>query len=231
MAACCRRFSITAQGLRLSDREIKQKSWPSGAPALAAVARAAETPGSTSSSTPCQVSLAGFPAPPLRQRPWRTRQVARGDHHHPPTAGGQFEGVSGALQLLAVVAGMHALIGAQRAGHLHVGVVAEQVFGPSRARRTAGVMCSAAPGPRPTTLRSGHGAGRGVRYPVVVRPAAGAGRRRHGARAAARLKRIKRSGRFSSRAAACRSALAIQALSASRTASACGARLASLSAC
>ena len=46
-AACSRRFSITSQGLRLSESEIAQKSWPSGAPSRAAAACMAETPGNT----------------------------------------------------------------------------------------------------------------------------------------------------------------------------------------
>ena len=39
------RFSITLHGFKLSDNDNTQKSWPSGAPARAAVASEADTPG------------------------------------------------------------------------------------------------------------------------------------------------------------------------------------------
>src|SRR5262245_41645202 len=41
---------MTDHGFRLSDNEITAKSWPSGAPASAAAAVAAVTPGTTSRS-------------------------------------------------------------------------------------------------------------------------------------------------------------------------------------
>ena len=45
-------LSITAQGVSRSDSEMAQKSWPSGAPARAAAACIAETPGDAMISTP-----------------------------------------------------------------------------------------------------------------------------------------------------------------------------------
>ena len=50
-AAHRRRFSITAQGVSRSDREMTQKSWPTGAPSRAPPDRAEVTPGTTSTST------------------------------------------------------------------------------------------------------------------------------------------------------------------------------------
>src|SRR3546814_20626062 len=44
-AAATRRFSMISHGFRLFDREMTQKSWPSGAPILAATASMAVTPG------------------------------------------------------------------------------------------------------------------------------------------------------------------------------------------
>ena len=50
-AAASSRRSISSQGLRLSDSEIAQKSWPSGAPTRAATASIAVTPGTIATSS------------------------------------------------------------------------------------------------------------------------------------------------------------------------------------
>ena len=50
-AAQVSRFSMTAQGVSRSDREMTQKSWPRGAPSTAPPERAAVTPATTSTST------------------------------------------------------------------------------------------------------------------------------------------------------------------------------------
>ena len=49
---------MSAQGVSRSDSEIAQKSWPSGAPARAAAACSAETPGLTASAIRCQAGSA-----------------------------------------------------------------------------------------------------------------------------------------------------------------------------
>ena len=49
---------MAGQGVSRSDSEIAQKSWPSGAPARAAAACSAETPGLTVSATRCQAGSA-----------------------------------------------------------------------------------------------------------------------------------------------------------------------------
>src|SRR6478735_5600092 len=55
-AAASSRFSTRSQGFKLSESEITQKSWPSGAPALAAAANMADTPGTTVTSMLFQAS-------------------------------------------------------------------------------------------------------------------------------------------------------------------------------
>ena len=55
-AASSTRRAITGQGLRLSERLMQQKSWPSGAPARAAAASMAVMPGSTWISSACQAA-------------------------------------------------------------------------------------------------------------------------------------------------------------------------------
>ena len=47
LAANSMRLIMTSQGLRISDREMTQKSCPNGAPTLAAAACMAEIPGQT----------------------------------------------------------------------------------------------------------------------------------------------------------------------------------------
>ena len=73
LAAASSRRSISAQGLRLSDSEIAQKSWPSGAPMRAATASIAVMPGTTLESSARQLggpaSIASHTAAAMAKTP------------------------------------------------------------------------------------------------------------------------------------------------------------------
>ncbi len=80
-AAARSRCSTVGHGLRLSDSEIAQKSWPSGAPSRAAAASRAEMPGTTSMSSAAR--RGGPPPPRTPPPPCRTPRDRRPTRRRP----------------------------------------------------------------------------------------------------------------------------------------------------
>src|SRR6185437_16004766 len=100
-----------AQGLRLSESEMAQKSWPSGAPSRAAAACIAVTPGATAMS---------------RRRHSGASWVAAGDDGYRAAFRRKLQGEPGALHFLPVVAWVGALILPQ-AQAIEIGAIADDV--------------------------------------------------------------------------------------------------------
>ena len=156
---------MTAQGFRLSDSDSTQKSWPSGAPARAAAACAAEIPGITTSSTPCQAGSsercsASRPRSPSRTPPDRRTTRSRPSGRAPANA----SAMPRPVHFRAIVGGVDRLPVAERAGHPQIGRVADDVLGGSE-RRCAPPAISHPPAAR---TEPDHG-----------QPAAAAAERRH----------------------------------------------------
>ncbi|MNN19343.1 hypothetical protein D3C81_1325820 [compost metagenome] len=61
-------------------------------------------------------------------------RVTRRNHHDRAPLGGQFEGVTGALHLFAVVSAVQHLIRAKRPGHAYVSLVTQHIIGASQLR-------------------------------------------------------------------------------------------------
>jgi hypothetical protein len=99
-------------GFRLSESEIAQKSWPSGAPTLAATASIAVTPGMIATSSARQLSG------PLSIRSQTAAAIANTPGSPPGHDGnacarrGMIERSIGARAFLAIVRGVAALSGA-----------------------------------------------------------------------------------------------------------------------
>jgi hypothetical protein len=83
-AAASSRRSIKSHGLRLSDSDSAQKSWPSGAPIRAATASIAVMPGTMVTSSarqlPARLRSPRRPPPPWRRRRDRRRRRPRRAH-------------------------------------------------------------------------------------------------------------------------------------------------------
>ena len=144
------RRSITSQGFRLSDSEMAQKSWPSGAPTRAATASIAVTPGTTVSSRSRHARRAGLDRLADGRRHGEDAGIAARDHRD-----------SRALRRLASAAAARdsssRLSEAMRdwSGRelepVEIGTVAEEVVG--RGDGAAGLRrhLLGMPGPSPTT--------------------------------------------------------------------------------
>ena len=124
-SAACKRRSITAQGFRLSDNEMAQKSPPSGAPTRAAAASIAVMPGSTVIGTARQ---AGSPSSASNT----AAAMAKTPGSPPDTTATRFPCAArssakrGALQLDPVVGGMAALARLGRDA-VEIGAVADEI--------------------------------------------------------------------------------------------------------
>src|SRR5580693_4103060 len=116
-AAASIRCSINGHGLRLSDSEIAQKSWPSGAPIRAATASIAVMPGMIATSSARQLS---GPAS-------ISSQIAAAHHGDARALRRVTERGGGACALLTVVRRVAVLAGAHRHA-VEIGSVAVKRF-------------------------------------------------------------------------------------------------------
>ena len=107
-AAALRRRATTSQGFRLSESDIAQKSWPSGAPSRAAAACIALMPGATSMVEVAPCRLAALDRLEHRRRHREYAGIAARDDGDVAPFGGQAQRMARALDLVAIVAGMAA---------------------------------------------------------------------------------------------------------------------------
>ena len=91
-AAALMRFSMTDHGVRRSDRDMVQKSWPSGAPARAAAACMAEMPGAISMEIgPRRRSARRYQGIRRQGSPWHRYRHRRGHESDIAALGSQVE--------------------------------------------------------------------------------------------------------------------------------------------
>ena len=106
---------MVAQGFRLSESEMAQKSPPSGAPTSAAAASIAVTPGSTRMSSVAPRRIAGLDRLEHRRRHGEHAGIAARHDRDLAARRGERQRMARAIELDAVVGGVAALVRA-RAG-------------------------------------------------------------------------------------------------------------------
>ena len=114
LAAAVRRCSMTGHGFKLFDREIAQKSWPNGAPTRAATANMQVMPGTTVTSRSRQIAGPRSRASHTAAAIANTPGVASGDHGDERAGRSVLQRPRGPIQLLAIIGGLPALVGAHR---------------------------------------------------------------------------------------------------------------------
>ena len=114
LAAASSRRSISSQGLRLSDSDSAQKSWPSGAPIRAATASIAVMPGTNGDIERAPAFRAGFDFLAYRGRHGEHAGIAARHDRDARALRRMPQRRGGARALFAIVGRMPGLAGARR---------------------------------------------------------------------------------------------------------------------
>ena len=148
-AAALRRRSTIAHGFRLSESDMAQKSWPSGAPSRAAAACIAETPGDhgdVERAPAGSSSIASNNAAAIAKTPGSPPETTATSRPSPARR----ERKPGAGEFVAIVARMARAVRSRSASRVDIGRIADDVGCGCDRGGGLGRHPSAGPGPSPT---------------------------------------------------------------------------------